>query len=103
VVGLYVDDLVIAGIEAFKSRFKNLFNQRFKVQDNGVMTDILGLKVVQQEGSNGQRVIHISVPGHIQSLPDSYISYTNHAKSPMDPKSDLKRVHFVLSMNPRLI
>lgn len=83
ILGVYVDDLLLAGTPEAMEKFMKLLTERFKCRDLGLCKYILGLEVNQSDGN-----ITISQRGYAQRILERFgMTDCTARKTPADPHS----------------
>jgi hypothetical protein len=86
-VGVYVDDLIIAGADAEVEKFKAAIKQRFDMSDLGLLSFYLGIEVRHDSGGITLRQAHYAK--RILELGD--MAGCNPTHTPMEEKLTLSR------------
>ena len=91
IVGVYVDDIVIAcGSEEQLKKFKSSICKRFNVKDLGKLHHFLGMKIVQDDVSGD---IWIGQPAYIDKVVEKYgMKDAKCVNTPVDAGSRLVRL-----------
>ena len=88
-IGVYVDDIVLAGRDERRlQEIKDDFSKKFDIKDLGEIKYFLGIKVVQDKESNS---IWIGQPAYTKNLLKSYgMQDSNPVNTPADANSKLQ-------------
>lgn len=77
IIAIYVDDIIVGAHENIEE-LKSLLGKRFKIEDNGPLSEYLGMKIQFVE-----KGIYVSQPGYIEKLQEKFGHKLSQCDSPM--------------------